>query len=73
MREIEIETRALGVHVEQPDGIDGAGFMYDQCKNFPMEIHKEARGEWDATSRFGIVSWMTMVDLLRKSGRGRRM
>jgi len=73
VREIEIEARALGVYVEQPDGIDGAGFMYDQCENFLMEIYKEARGEWDVTSRFGHLSWMTVVDLLRKSGRGRRM
>ena len=74
MRGIEIEARELGVYVEQPDGVDEAGFMYDQCENFLMEIYKDARGEWDATSTFGHLSWMTVVDLLlRKSGGGRKV
>jgi len=71
VREIEIEARALGVYVEQPDGIEEAGFMYDQCENFLMEVYKKARGEWNVTSRFGHLSWMTVVNLLRNSERAR--
>eukprot|EP00960_Hanusia_phi_P019365 571640-Hanusia_phi.AAC.10 len=67
MNEIEEEAKALGIYKENPT-MEEADFIYEQCENYLFEQYERGKAATGKdSSGFNDLTWMTMVQILRKN------